>query len=42
MEKAQSEDKTLKLFPGGYHELIHDLEAEEMIQTVVEWIGERV
>ena len=42
MEKAQSEDKTLKLFPGAYHELIHDLEAEEMIQTVVEWIGERV
>lgn len=42
MEKAQSEDKTLKLFPGAYHELIHDLEAEEMIQTVVEWIKERV
>lgn len=42
MEKAQSEDKTLKLFPGAYHELIHDLESEEMIQTVVEWIKERV
>lgn len=42
MEKAQSEDKTLKLFPGACHELIHDLEAEEMIQIVVEWIGERV
>lgn len=42
MEKAQSEDKTLKLFPGAYHELIHDLEAEEMIQTVVEWIEKRV
>lgn len=42
MGKAQSEDKTLKLFPGAYHELIHDLESEEMIQTVVEWIKERV
>lgn len=42
MEKAQSEDKTLKLFPGGYHELIHDLDSEVMIQTVVEWIEKRV
>lgn len=41
MEKAQSDDKTLKLFPGGYHELIHDIDSEEMIQTVVEWIEKR-
>lgn len=42
MEKAQSEDKTLKLFPGGYHELIHDIDSEETIQTVVEWIEKRI
>ncbi len=41
MEKSQSEDKTLKLFPGGYHELIHDIDSEETIQTVVEWIEKR-
>lgn len=42
MEKAQSDDKTLKLFRGGYHELIHDIDSEEMIQTVVEWIEKRI
>ncbi|MBC6367527.1 alpha/beta hydrolase [Algoriphagus sp. AK58] len=42
VQKAQSEDKTLRLFPGGYHELIHDLDREELIQTVVDWVKERM
>lgn len=42
IQKAQSEDKTLRLFPGGYHELIHDHDREELIQTVVDWVKERL
>ena len=42
VQKAQTEDKTLRLFPGGYHELIHDHDREEMIQTVVDWVKERM
>ncbi|MFN3761265.1 MAG: lysophospholipase [Algoriphagus aquaeductus] len=41
VQKVQSEDKNLRLFPGGYHELIHDHDREELIQTVVDWVKER-
>jgi alpha-beta hydrolase superfamily lysophospholipase len=41
VEKARSQDKTLVLFPGGYHELIHDLQSQEMVDLVADWIKER-
>jgi alpha-beta hydrolase superfamily lysophospholipase len=41
-EKASSQDKTLVLFPGGYHELIHDLESREVIDLVSTWIQDRI
>ena len=40
-EKATSADKTLKVFPGGFHELINDLDREEVIKLIVAWIGSR-
>ena len=41
-ERANSQDKKLVLFPGGYHELIHDLQSEEAINLLVEWIRDRI
>lgn len=37
-ERASSLDKKLVLFPGGYHELIHDLQSDEALKVLVEWI----
>ncbi|WPR76483.1 alpha/beta hydrolase [Algoriphagus sp. NG3] len=40
--KAASSDKTLKIFPGGYHELINDLDREEVMELIVKWIKDRI
>lgn len=41
-EKAKSADKTLKIFPGGYHELINDLDRDEVMNLIVSWIEIRL
>jgi acylglycerol lipase len=41
-EQAQTDDKTLTVFEGGYHEPLHDTVADEAIGRVVEWITERL
>ena len=41
-EKASSQDKTLKIFPGGYHELLNDLDKDEATAIILNWILERV
>ncbi len=41
-EKAISKDKTFKIFPGGYHELINDLDREEVMQLIVDWVKARI
>ncbi|WP_339755800.1 serine aminopeptidase domain-containing protein [Algoriphagus aquimarinus] len=41
-EKAKSSDKTLKIFPGAYHELINDLDREEVMNLIVNWIEMRI
>lgn len=41
-EKAKSPDKTLKIFPGGYHELINDLDREEVMNLLVSWVVDRI
>lgn len=33
-----SKDKTLKLFEGGHHELLHDLEGHEALTQVLQWL----
>jgi alpha-beta hydrolase superfamily lysophospholipase len=39
---ANSEDKTLKVFQGGYHELINDLDKEEAMDLITDWINQRI
>ncbi len=41
-ERAKSQDKTLEIFDGGYHELIRDLEAEKYQTLILDWIGDRM
>ena len=37
-----SDDVTLREWPGAFHELHHEPERDEVLDTIVSWIGERV
>lgn len=41
-ERAQSHDKTLKLYEGFYHEILNEPEKERVLGDIVEWINERL
>ena len=41
-DKAISSDKILKIFPGGYHELINDSDGDEIKEVILKWIVERI
>ncbi|RAI88286.1 alpha/beta hydrolase [Algoriphagus yeomjeoni] len=41
-ERARSKDKILRVFPGGYHELINDSNREEVIDVIIRWLKERI
>jgi alpha-beta hydrolase superfamily lysophospholipase len=40
VERAAARDKTLKLYPGLYHDLLHEPEKEQVMADVVKWMGE--
>lgn len=40
--EASTSDKTLKLYPGLYHELIHEPEREQVMGDIVNWILQRL
>lgn len=40
-EKAASQDKTIKLYDGGYHELFNDTCKEEFFADLLEWLNAR-
>jgi alpha-beta hydrolase superfamily lysophospholipase len=35
-------DKTLRLFEGGYHEILNDLDRDEALRLVLGWLEERI
>jgi alpha-beta hydrolase superfamily lysophospholipase len=37
-EMAGSKDKTLKIYEGGYHDLLNDLDKEAVMADVKAWI----
>lgn len=41
-EKAESSDKTLEIFSGGYHELLNDLDRDKVMSMIVNWIENRI
>lgn len=40
-DQSHSEDKTLKLYPGLYHELVFEPEGKEVVNDVLSWIVKR-
>jgi alpha-beta hydrolase superfamily lysophospholipase len=42
MEAIPSKDKTLKIYPGGFHELLNDLEKDKVEADVFDWLATRV
>jgi len=42
VKSARSTDKTLKLYHGLYHDLLHEPEKAEVIGDVAQWLKERV
>jgi alpha-beta hydrolase superfamily lysophospholipase len=41
-EKAQSQDRTLKIIPGAYHELLNDSDREEVLKVILGWLKNRI
>ncbi len=37
-----SQDKTLHLVEGGYHELLNDLEKDDTLRVLLKWLDERI
>jgi alpha-beta hydrolase superfamily lysophospholipase len=35
-----SADKTLNLYEGGYHELLNDLDRDQVIRDLVNWLDQ--
>ena len=40
-ESVASRDKTYKLYPGFYHELLNEKEKDVVIRDILEWLGQR-
>ena len=41
-DNVGSEDKTLKLYEGGYHDLLNDIDKETVMADILAWVNERV
>ena len=37
-----SRDKTLKLYKGGYHDLLNDIDKETVMADILAWVNERI
>jgi alpha-beta hydrolase superfamily lysophospholipase len=40
-ETVRSADKTLRVYPGGYHEPHNDIDHEQVVADIGEWLGAR-
>ncbi len=41
-DRAQTDDKILKLYEGLYYELVNEPEQKEVINDMLEWMSERI
>lgn len=41
-DNVGSEDETLKLYEGGYHDLLNDLDKKNVMADILAWVNERV
>jgi acylglycerol lipase len=42
LEQTGSEDKTLKLYEGHFHDLLNDVDKEIVMADIQNWIDERI
>src|SRR5687768_1078672 len=42
VEKAAATDKMLKMYKGGYHEMLNEPEKDQVTQHIIEWMNERL
>ena len=40
-DRVGSVDKTLKLYEGGFHDLLNDLDKGRVMQDIRDWVGAR-
>jgi acylglycerol lipase len=41
-DNVGSKDKTLKLYEGGYHDLLNDIDKETVMADILAWVNERM
>lgn len=41
-QEASASDKTLRMYPDGYHELFNDLDKEQFLEEIVTWMKARL
>jgi acylglycerol lipase len=41
-DNVGSEDKILKLYEGGYHDLLNDIDKETVMADILAWVNERI
>lgn len=41
-DSATSADKTLKVYEGGYHDLLNDVVREKVLGDIVAWLSKRL
>jgi acylglycerol lipase len=41
-DNVGSEDKTLKLYEGGYHDLLNDIDKRTVMADILAWVNERI
>lgn len=41
-ERVPADDKTLEVFPGGYHELLNDVDRDTALEMILGWIAARL
>jgi len=41
-DNVGSEDKTLKLYEGGYHDLLNDIDKETVMADILAWVNQRM
>jgi alpha-beta hydrolase superfamily lysophospholipase len=40
VDRAASKDKTLKIYPGAFHDLLHEPEKEQVMADLVKWMSD--
>lgn len=41
-DNVDSEDKTIKLYEGGYHDLLNDIIKEDVMADILDWVNKRI